>query len=71
VIVISGPAARVLEPSHDKLREHLAKVSVPFIMEKISIRYSRLGENSVLMGAGGQILNHIYSAAHVAAEALL
>lgn len=71
VIVISGPAARVLEPSHAKLMEHLNQVSVPFIMEKISIRYSRLGENSVLMGAGGQILNHIYSAAHVAAEALL
>lgn len=71
VVVIAGSVSPDLEPYHDNLRKHIQKLSVPFIMEKISIKYSLLGKDAVLLGTGGQILNQIYSASHVDAESLL
>lgn len=71
VIVISGSAAKVLEPHRAHLETKLKELAVPFIMDQVTLRFSTLGDNVVLLGAGGQILNSIYSASHVAAETLL
>ncbi len=70
-IVLGGPIAPHVASFQDLFIKAAKRSAVPFIMEKTRIRFSSLGEDAVLLGAGGQILNHIYSASHVAAETLL
>lgn len=70
-IVLGGPMAPYVAAFKDLFIETAQKSAVPFIMEKTRIEFSTLGEDAILLGAGGQILNHIYSASHVAAESLL
>lgn len=71
VIVVSGPAGYLIAELHSDLVAAVKDAGVPFILEKTKIAISTLGEDTVLLGAGGLILNHIYSAAHIDAESLL
>jgi len=71
IIVLGGTVAPQIAPFYSRILEHLDKSGVPFLIEKTRIGFSTLGEDAVLLGAAGQILNHIYSASHVEAEALL
>jgi predicted NBD/HSP70 family sugar kinase len=71
IIVIGGPLAHHIAGLKEKLQDAIKGAGVPFIMDRTRIAFSTLGDNAVLLGAAGQILNHIYSAAHVPAESLL
>lgn len=70
-IVLGGTIAPLIAPFHNQILDTLEHSAVPFILEQSRIGFSTLGEDAVLLGAAGQILNHIYSASHVAAESLL
>lgn len=70
-IVLGGTVAPLIAPFHNQILDTLENSAVPFILEKSHIGFSTLGEDAVLLGAAGQILNHIYSASHVDAESLL
>ena len=71
VIILGGAMAPDMASFQDLFIESTKKSAVPFLMEKTSISFSSLGHDAILLGAGGKILNHIYSASHVEAESLL
>jgi len=71
IIVLGGSVANQVAGLESRIVEKVKAAGVPFIQENTKVAFSTLGTDAVLLGTGGQILNHIYSASHVAAETLL
>jgi predicted NBD/HSP70 family sugar kinase len=70
-VILAGRLTRCADVFYDEMMEEIRELTLPGLLSETSITISDLRENAGPLGTCACVLNHIFSASHIAVESIV